>query len=156
VLGPQRFWHHVDGGVGLQHELPDVQTPPSGHVAGHATDCPQLFITLTLHLPEHAPALSGVQHVSSVRQKSPLFAHEGVPFAPQPTDSPQLFVFVPQFLPAQVVVTGSGTQPSPPSGRGPASVPPSPATSGPIVTSPGASGPVTSPVTVPSSPASAV
>jgi hypothetical protein len=37
VDGPQRFWHQVDGGVGAQHELLAVQTPPFGQVAGQRT-----------------------------------------------------------------------------------------------------------------------
>jgi hypothetical protein len=31
VEAPQRFWHHVEGGTGVQHVWLDVQTPPSGH-----------------------------------------------------------------------------------------------------------------------------
>jgi hypothetical protein len=112
--GPQRFWHHVDAGVGEQHVLLDVQTPPLGQVPEQLTVCPQLFIADVLHLPMHAAALSGVQHVPSDLHASPPEAHDVVPLAPQPTGCPQLFVAEPQFFPAHVLAACSGTHPHAP------------------------------------------
>jgi hypothetical protein len=37
VLGPHRFWHHEDAGVGEQQLSFDVHTPPSLHVTEHIT-----------------------------------------------------------------------------------------------------------------------
>jgi hypothetical protein len=115
VDGPQRFWHHTDGGVGLQHVLLDVQTPPPGHAAGQSTVWPQEFIAVVLHLPRHAVALSGVQHVSSDLQTSAVDEQDVVPPEPQATACPQLFIVMPQFLPVHVVVNGSGVQAQEPS-----------------------------------------
>jgi hypothetical protein len=112
VLAPQRFWHHVEGGVGEQ-QAPEAHTPPSAH-AEHCTICPQLFATVPLHLFPHAVALSGVQQVSFPRQTSVLAVHVCAPFAPQPTVCPQLFVAEPQFLPLHVLAAGSGMQPHAP------------------------------------------
>jgi hypothetical protein len=111
VTGPHRFAHHVDGGVGVQHVPLDVQTPPLAHVAGHTMVCAQELVTVVPHLPAHTPALSGVQHAPLDWQTSPAAEHAAVPFAPQATVCPQLFVATPQFLPAHVVVAGSGTHP---------------------------------------------
>jgi hypothetical protein len=111
VLGPQRFWHQTAGGVAVQHEPPDVHTPPSPHESGQVTCWPQLSVTATLHLPVHAPAVSGAQHVPSPRQMSVLVAHIVDPVGPQATIWPQLFITEPQFLPVHVLVTGSGVQP---------------------------------------------
>jgi hypothetical protein len=113
VLDPQRFWHHVDGGVGEQH-APELHTPPSAHVVGHCTFCAQLFVTVPPHLLPQAVALSGVQHVSFDRHTSALPAHVDEPLAPQATDCPQLFVAEPQFFPVHVLAAGSGTHPQAP------------------------------------------
>jgi hypothetical protein len=71
-------------------------------------------VTVTPHLPAHAWSLLGEQHVPSDWQTSLAPAQAAVPFAPQATVWPQLFVATPQFLPAQVVVAGSGVQPHAP------------------------------------------
>jgi hypothetical protein len=111
--GPQRFWHQTDGGVGEQQLLFDVHTPASAQVEAHMIVCPQLFIAV-LHLPAQAEALSGVQHVSLARHTSPGELHIVPAAGPHATSWPQLFLTEPQFLPAHVVVAGSGTQPQAP------------------------------------------
>jgi hypothetical protein len=112
--GPHRFWHQVDGGVGEQQLSFDVQTPPSPHDAAQVIVCPQLLVTVWLHLPAQAVASSGVQHVPSGRHTSPFVPHIVPPLGPQATVCPQLFVAELQFLPAQVVVAGSGSHPHAP------------------------------------------
>jgi hypothetical protein len=77
--------------------------------------CPQLFVAVVLHWPRHAVALSGVQHVSSDLQTSAVEEHDVVPPDPQATTCPQLFIAEPQFLPAHVLVTGSGVHAQEPS-----------------------------------------
>ena len=111
VTMPQRFAHHVAGGVGVQHVPFAVHTPPFGQVAGHTACWPQRFMTVTPHLPRQAVASSGVQQVPLAAQTSVDAAHEAVPLSPQVTTWPQLFVATPQFFPAHVCVAGSGAQP---------------------------------------------
>jgi hypothetical protein len=111
MLGPQRFSHDVDCGAGVQHELFARQTPASPQVAGHVTVWPQRFTTVVLHLPAHTVALSGVQHVPSLMQTSPLDAQDAEPVVPHATIWPQLFIAEPQFFPAHVCVAGSGVHP---------------------------------------------
>jgi hypothetical protein len=125
VLGPHRFWHQTDGGVGEQQLLFDVHTPASAQVAEHMTVCPQLLVAIVLHLPAHTEALSGVQHVSLARQTSPGEPQVVPAAGPQGTSWPQLFLTDPQFLPAHVIVAGSGTHPQAPEVHiSPASQPP--------------------------------
>jgi hypothetical protein len=97
----------------VQHELPLVQTPPSPQLV-QLTVCPQLFMAVVLHLPAQAESLSGKQHVLLGRQTPTIPPHSVVPLAPQATTWPQLFVAAPQFIPAHVVVAGSGSQPQEP------------------------------------------
>jgi hypothetical protein len=111
VTAPHRFEHHDDVGVGVQHVLFDVQTPPSGQPCGQTTVWPQLFVTVAPHAPEHAVVLSGVQHVPLPMHTSVAPEQAPVPLSPQATTWPQLFVATPQFFPAHVFVAGSGTQP---------------------------------------------
>jgi hypothetical protein len=112
TVGPQRFWQYTEGGVGEQHVLFAVHTSVPGHAGGQGIISPQEFVTVTPHLPAHACASFGVQHVPSGLHTSELEAHDAVPPAPQATAWPQLFVVVPQLRPAHVVVGASGTQPS--------------------------------------------
>jgi len=111
MLGPHRFWHDVESAAGAQHESLARHTPPSPHVAEHVTGCPHRFMTVVLHLPAHTVALSGVQHVPSLMQTSPLDGQDVDPAGPQETIWPQLFVADPQFFPAHVCVVGSGVHP---------------------------------------------
>jgi hypothetical protein len=99
--------------LGVQQLRLDWHTPAFGHAAEHATAWPQLLVTVVLHFPAHAVALSGVQQ-SLVLQTSVAEAQLTVPLAPHDTVWPQLFVAAPHDLPAHVVDTGSGTQPHDP------------------------------------------
>jgi hypothetical protein len=78
------------------------------------TLCPQLFVAVVPHLPPHAMALSGAQHVPSAMQISLLDAQAAEPVGPQATSWPQLFIIEPQFRPAHVVACGSGLHPHAP------------------------------------------
>jgi hypothetical protein len=111
ITAPHRFSHQIEGGVGEQHDWFGVHTPASGQGAVHGTVCPQLFTAEPPHLPAHAWALFGVQHVSSDWHRSPAVSHAVVPFEPQARTWPHLLVATPQFFPAHVVVAGSGLQP---------------------------------------------
>src|SRR5262249_383354 len=111
VTAPHLSMHHVAEGVGVQHVPFDVHTPPSGHVAGHTACWPQRPVIVTPPLPAHARASSGGQPVGSAWHTSPAAAHDAVPLSPQETTWPQLFVATPQFLPAHVLVAGSGAHP---------------------------------------------
>jgi hypothetical protein len=99
--------------LGVQQLRLDRHTPALGHVAEHATDCPQLLVAVVLHFPAHAVALSGVQQALPL-QTSVEEAQLTVPLAPHDTVWPQLFVAVPHDLPMHVVETGAGTQPHEP------------------------------------------
>jgi hypothetical protein len=103
--------HHVAVAVGVQQVPFAVHTAPPGHVAGHFAGRPQRLVTVTPHWPRQAVASSGVQHVPSALQTSPGAAQDAVSLSPQATTCPQLFIAVPQFLPAHVLVAGSGAQP---------------------------------------------
>jgi hypothetical protein len=82
VLIAHRFWHHVDGDVGVQQLPFAVQTPPSPH-AGQVTVSPQLLTAVVLHLVAHGS--SGVQHVWSGLHTSEFEAQDVEPPAPQAT-----------------------------------------------------------------------
>jgi hypothetical protein len=109
---------------GVQHVLFAWHTPALGHVAGHCTGCPQLFVPVVLQMPLHAVELSGVQQLLLTHTSDPD-EQLAVPPAPQLTLCPQLFIAVPHVLPMHVVVTGSGTHPHEPLVQvSPASQPP--------------------------------
>jgi hypothetical protein len=100
--------HVVVVGSGMQQLVPR-QTWPLGHCCGQPTFCPQLFVTATPpQRPLQAAPLS-LQHEPSALQMAPGDAQE--PPLPQATVCPQLLTAVPQALPAQVVLAGSGMQP---------------------------------------------
>jgi len=90
-----------------------TQTALPGHVCGHGTDCPQLFVAVTWHRPPQAVVLSGLQHVSFARQVAPT-SHSVELLTPQLTVRLQLLTADPHCFPAQVVLTGSGMQPQTP------------------------------------------
>jgi hypothetical protein len=85
VVGPQRFRHHTESGVGEQQLPLPKQAPPSGQAAGQLVDSPQLLVAVVLHLPAHVAALSGVQQVPSALHTSPLEAHPTFALGPQGT-----------------------------------------------------------------------
>lgn len=98
--------------VGVQQLVLKHSSMP-GHVCGHGTSTPQLFMTETWHRPPHAVVSSGGQHVSVLSQYSPP-SHAIELSTPQFTVRLQLLTADPHCLPAHVVATGSGMHPQAP------------------------------------------
>jgi hypothetical protein len=71
--------------------------------------CPQLFTTLTPHLPAQGVVSSGVQHPPSGMQTAEP-AQADVPPEPHVTGRPQLFITVPHCIAPHAAAADSGTQ----------------------------------------------
>lgn len=99
--------------LGVQH-CALTQTPLFGHVCGHATVWPQLFVTETWHCLPHALALSGVQHWFVAARQTSFDGHAVVPPSPQFTVRPQLFVACPHCCVPHVFAGASGMHPQAP------------------------------------------